>query len=91
MTAATVRSHLSAIFARWGCPTVMVTDNGPQLGRRLFQDFAKAYDFQHVTVTAVVRGREDPDADFKKVTEVYSKSKARTKSAAEPVIINTKL
>lgn len=27
MTGDTVRSRLSAIFARWGCPSVLVTDN----------------------------------------------------------------
>ncbi len=49
MTGATVRSHLSAIFARWGCPTIMVTNNRPQFNGHQFQGFAKAYDFQHVT------------------------------------------
>lgn len=49
MTGATVRSRLSAVFTRWGCRIVMVTHNWPQFSGYQFQDFAKAYDFQHVT------------------------------------------
>lgn len=51
MTSATVRSRLSAIFARWGCPTTLVTDNGPQFCGHQFQQFAKEYDFHHVTTS----------------------------------------
>lgn len=51
MTGATVRSRLSTLFARWGCPTILVTDKGPEFCWHQFQHFAKAYDFHHITTS----------------------------------------
>ncbi|XP_060774394.1 uncharacterized protein K02A2.6-like [Neoarius graeffei] len=47
----TTRTRLKCIFARWGCPNVLITDNGPQFTGRAFQQFAKDYDFQHITTS----------------------------------------
>lgn len=47
----TTRARLKCIFARWGCPSVLITDNGPQFSGRAFQQFAKDYDFQHITTS----------------------------------------
>ena len=38
-----------AVFARFGCPEVLVTDNGPQFSCHEFAQFAREYDFTHVT------------------------------------------
>lgn len=51
MTGATVRSSLSAIFARWVCHSTLLTDNGWQFCRQHFQRFAKAYDLHHITTS----------------------------------------
>ena len=48
-TTAEVVSHLKSIFARHGVPEVLVTDNGPQYSSKDFKEFAKDYEFRHVT------------------------------------------
>jgi len=45
----TTRACLKNMFARWGCPNVLLTDNGPQFSGSAFKDFARDYDFQHIT------------------------------------------
>ncbi len=44
-----VIEKLKVMFARHGVPEVLVTDNGPQFAASDFDDFAKDYDFHHVT------------------------------------------
>lgn len=46
---ATVINHLKSQFARHGIPEVVNSDNGPQFSSREFQDFAKEWEFSHVT------------------------------------------
>ena len=50
---ATTSNHiieaLKKIFSRHGVPETVVSDNGPQYASREFSDFAKAYDFRHIT------------------------------------------
>ncbi|XP_077545271.1 uncharacterized protein LOC144158324 [Haemaphysalis longicornis] len=48
-SAATVTDKLGAIFARFGIPVEVCTDNGPQFSSHHFATFAKRYDFKHVT------------------------------------------
>ena len=48
-TSAFVMEKLKAIFARHGVAEVVVTDNGPQFAAAEFADFARDYDFKHVT------------------------------------------
>lgn len=40
---------LKATFTRHGVPDILITDNGPQFAASDFADFAKDYDFHHVT------------------------------------------
>lgn len=40
---------LKAIFSRHGVPNTLITDNGPQFAAAEFADFAKDYNFHHVT------------------------------------------
>lgn len=49
LTTATTVERLKVIFARFGIPEVLVTDNGPQLASAEFAEFAREFDFEHVT------------------------------------------
>ena len=46
---ATVSKALKAMFARYGVPDVLVSDNGPQLASEEFSLFTKKWGFEHVT------------------------------------------
>lgn len=48
-SAKTVIKAISAIFARYGIPMEVCSDNGPQFSSSDFASFAKTYDFKHVT------------------------------------------
>ena len=48
-TTAEVINHLKSIFARHGIPEIVVSDNGPQYSCEAFAEFAREYQFQHVT------------------------------------------
>ena len=48
-TANVVIMKLKGIFARWGFPLELVSDNGPQFDSRMFKDFALSYGFKHIT------------------------------------------
>ena len=48
-TSTTLKEKLKPIFARHGVPEIVVIDNGPQFSATEFADFAREYDFSHVT------------------------------------------
>ncbi|XP_077528017.1 uncharacterized protein LOC144139592 [Haemaphysalis longicornis] len=48
-TAREVVEKTSAIFARYGIPGQVCTDNGPHFVSKEFADFGKRYDFEHIT------------------------------------------
>ncbi|KAI5714872.1 hypothetical protein M8J77_006818 [Diaphorina citri] len=48
-SSAVVIAHIKSIFARHGIPQIVVSDNGPQFSSREFQQFARTYEFQHIT------------------------------------------
>ena len=49
-TKAVVR-ELKTIFARFGIPEILVTDNGPQFASNEFKAFAKSWSFNHTTTS----------------------------------------
>ena len=48
-TTAAVSKALKGLFARYGVPNVLMTDNGPQFSSAEFMSFASRWGFQHVT------------------------------------------
>ena len=49
LTAEEIITHTKSIFARHGIPEEVFSDNGPQYSSQAYADFAKAYQFKHVT------------------------------------------
>jgi len=50
-TSSSVITHLKAIFARFGIPAEMVSDNGPQFNSEEIHQFSKSYGFKHITTS----------------------------------------
>ena len=46
--ASTTISKIRPVFARYGIPKTVVSDNGPQLCNAQFRKFAKAWNFEHI-------------------------------------------
>ena len=49
MKAEYVITELRKIFSRYGIPEEVMLDNGPQYASREFQEFAKTWEFKHIT------------------------------------------
>lgn len=48
-TSSKVIQKIKGVFARYGIPDEVVSDNGPQFSSAEFKDFAKRFDFKHCT------------------------------------------
>ncbi|EZA62194.1 hypothetical protein X777_02820 [Ooceraea biroi] len=48
-SAITTIKALKSCFIRWGIPNIIRSDNGPQFTSREFKNFAKTWNFKHVT------------------------------------------
>ena len=48
-TTASVSKALMVLFARYGVPTIVMSDNGPQFSSVEFRSFARTWGFQHTT------------------------------------------
>ena len=49
LTCRTVIAKLKNIFARWGIPEILISDNGPPFFPEEFRSFSSQYGFAHVT------------------------------------------
>ena len=49
MTSETPCAWLKNIFARWGCPYELHTDNGGPFSSKEFKHLSVSYDFKHIT------------------------------------------
>ena len=49
VTSRSIIKKLKAVFARFGIPEVLVSDNGPQFSSAEFSVFARTWGFEHVT------------------------------------------
>jgi hypothetical protein len=47
--ASTVIQHTKSIFARFGIPKTVMSDNGPQFAAREYKEFAREWGFYHDT------------------------------------------
>ena len=54
-TSDTTITALMSIFAHFGLPEVIVTDNGPQFVSEQFKTFCKANSIRHARVTTLVQ------------------------------------
>ena len=50
-TSSSVVTHLKSIFARFGIPTTLIFDNGPQFDSQEMKEFSQSYGFQRVTIS----------------------------------------
>ncbi|XP_035829235.1 uncharacterized protein K02A2.6 [Aplysia californica] len=48
-TSSTVVEHSKSIFAKYGIPEIVISDNGPQFASCEFANFAETYGFEHKT------------------------------------------
>ena len=48
-TSSNVITHLKSIFARFGIPAEMVSDDGPQFSSQEMKEFSENYGFRHIT------------------------------------------
>ena len=48
-TSSAVITHLKSIFSRHGIPEIVRSDNGPQYASEAFKQFARDYNFDHIT------------------------------------------
>ena len=48
-TSASIIKALKAIFARYGIPASLMSDNGPQFASGEMKEFAESYNFNHIT------------------------------------------
>ncbi|GAA6090301.1 uncharacterized protein K02A2.6-like [Tachysurus ichikawai] len=72
-TAKQTIARFKAVFARYGCPEVLVTDNGPQFFYIEFAQFAQDYDFTHVTSPCYPHSNGEAERAIRTVKSLLAK------------------
>ena len=86
-TSASVIRSMQIIFARWGIPTRVVSDNGPQFDSAEFTNFSKSWDFIHVTLSPYFhRSNSLAECAVGIVEELFIKYKEARISEAEAML-----
>ncbi|KAK7107196.1 hypothetical protein V1264_015153 [Littorina saxatilis] len=84
-TSTAVINKFRLIFATYGIPEVIVSDNGPQFQCRQFKDFAEEYDFEHRTSSpGFPQANGEAEAGVK-VLQPYHRYNPETQSYLAPV------
>ena len=72
LTANSVVNHTKSIFARYGIPKTIISDNGPQFSSEAYTQFAREYGFNHNTSSPQGNGEAERGVqtikNLKKVT-----------------------
>ena len=71
-----VIKEMKIVFARYGVPDTLVTDNGPQFASAEFAKFAKVWSFEHVTSSRYPQSNGKSENAVKTVKRLFTKSKA---------------
>ena len=75
-TSAGVINHLKSIFAKYGIPEVVVSDNGPQYSSTAFSQFAHDYNFTHSTSSPIhPEGNGLAERSVRTVKDLYKPTK----------------
>ena len=70
-TSNAVIKKIKALFSRYGIPTTVMTDNGPQFTAEEFRKFAQKYDIEHVTSSTLPAIRWESGSSSK-ISQTYA-------------------
>ena len=80
-TTSTVSKALRIMFARYGVPDVLISDNGPQFASVEFESFARKWGFEHVTSSPhYPQSNGKAENAVKTVKRLFSKCKENSRS-----------
>lgn len=87
LSSETVVNHTKQHFARHGVPEVVVTDNGPQYVSAEYAEFAKSWEFSHVTSSPYhSQGNGKAEAAVKITKMLLKKAKADKKDPLQALL-----
>ena len=86
-TTSAVSKALKVMFARYGVPTTLFTDNGPQFASAEFMAFTKVWGFQHVTSSPrYPQSNGKAENAVKTIKRLFTKSKEARQSEYQALL-----